>query len=404
MTTSVRLGEPFAPEAVVRVRRALQLRHFKWDTQVGDACVLLPQPLLIVRSEWERLCVLAEHAARELYSLERLVAARPDLQRTVGVPRRLRPFLDPAASADAPRVLRFDFHPTREGWVVSEVNADVPGGFGEASALPALFTPWCDGAVPPCPLTAWGEAVAAAFAPGRAAVLYAPGHLEDQQVALTLGSELLRRGFAPRLVQSPADLRWEKGRASVVGTQEDGLAVVIRFYQAEWLAGLPERSGWQELFRRPAATGVLHPPECLVSESKRLGLIFDAPGVAADTLRGLFPACRHPQDAGASERENWVLKPAYGNTGDQVLLGSDLTAKAWRRLRWRARWNAAWVAQHRFETLALPSVWGPLRPCVGIYVVGGRAAGAYVRLSRGQVTDATACEAPLFILPDHSTP
>ncbi len=56
-----------------------------------------------------------------------------------------------------------------------------------------------------------------------------------------------------------------------------------------------------------------------------------------------------------------------------------------------------WIAQRRFQTLLVQSTSGPLHPCVGVFVVDGRAAGAYVRLSTHQVTDGAAKEAPLLI-------
>jgi hypothetical protein len=71
----------------------------------------------------------------------------------------------------------------------------------------------------------------------------------------------------------------------------------------------------------------------------------------------------------------------------------------WARLLRRAKRDSlGWVAQQRFETLALQSIVGPVKPCVGVFVIAGRAAGAYVRLSRNQVTNAYALEAPLFIV------
>jgi hypothetical protein len=42
------------------------------------------------------------------------------------------------ASPAACRIMRFDFHLTSEGWRVSEVNSDVPGGFAEAGASAAM--------------------------------------------------------------------------------------------------------------------------------------------------------------------------------------------------------------------------------------------------------------------------
>jgi hypothetical protein len=43
----------------------------------------------------------------------------------------------------AARVLRFDFHWTDQGWKISEVNSDVPGGYCEASDLPRLMVRNC---------------------------------------------------------------------------------------------------------------------------------------------------------------------------------------------------------------------------------------------------------------------
>lgn len=41
------------------------------------------------------------------------------------------------------RLIRFDFHPTTDGWSVSEVNSDVPGGLlMEASVLPRIAQPY----------------------------------------------------------------------------------------------------------------------------------------------------------------------------------------------------------------------------------------------------------------------
>ena len=403
---ALRLGEPLPAEAARDIERTLQLQHFKWDTQVGDTRVLLPQPLLLPRSEWTWLTDQAERAAREIYALEPALLADPALLRLVGVPRPWRRLLTPNPLANRLRALRFDFHPTVDGWVVAEVNSDVPGGFGEASALPALFAPFCGRALPPAdPLTAWGEAVAREVAPGDVALLCAPGHLEDQQVVLTLAQELRRRGYSPRIIGSPADLRWRDGEACLAGDEAVRLSLVVRFFQAEWLARLPRRTGWRELCKNQGRTRVINPAASVVSESKRLPLGFGRVPIPTPTLRALFPSCRDPREIAGLPREEWVLKAAYANTGDEVHLGAECSPAAWARLLRRARWQpAGWIAQRRFETLALPSVRGPVRPCVGVFVVGDRAAGAYVRLSRRQVTDAHALEAPLLILPDPAWP
>ena len=95
------------------------------------------------------------------------------------------------------------------------------------------------------------------------------------------------------------------------------------------------------------------------------------------------------------------MKAAYSNTGDAVHIGAALPQQAWQRLLRVAQKNPFdWVAQRRFETVTLESFRGPVKPCVGIYVIGKRAAGAHSRLSATQVTDAYALEAPLFVQPE----
>ena len=174
----------------------------------------------------------------------------------------------------------------------------------------------------------------------------------------------------------------------------------MRFFQAEWLARFSRRSGWRELFKRQGGTRVTNPPESVISESKRLPLCFQERTVEYATLRELFPECREPKEVDEAERMDWVLKGAYSNTGDEVYVGAELPDSVWKRLLRTARRNLfGWIAQRRFETVALASTHGPMKPCVGVFVIGSRAAGAYVRLSSSQVTDARAMEAPLFVVP-----
>jgi glutathionylspermidine synthase len=383
------------------IERTLQLSHFKWDTQVGDSSVLSPQALLIAEKEWAWLCMKAERAAQEMYAFEREIASSPALQRIIGVPRKLCDLLSTGRDENNMRTLRFDFHPTSTGWLISEVNSDVPGGFGEASVLPVLFEAFRGRSVAPIsPLSVWGNLAEAEFGKGHIALLHAPGYLEDQQVVLVLGRELKMRGFIPHVIQSPEALHWHDGCACLARNREIRIKGVIRFFQAEWLAKLPARTGWKELFRG-GATCVSNPLESVISESKRLPLSFKSLNAASDTWRELFPACREPHEIDVAERDEWVLKAAYSNTGDAVHIGAELPQQAWERLlRVAQRSPFDWVAQRRFETVTLESFRGPVRPCVGIFVIGKRAAGAYIRLSRTQVTDAYSLEAPLFVLPE----
>jgi hypothetical protein len=112
----------------------------------------------------------------------------------------------------------------------------------------------------------------------------------------------------------------------------------------------------------------------------------------------LLPETRDPRDAPWREDEGWILKTAYCNTGDTVCVRSLMTPGAWRRVCRQVWWKAGqWVAQRRFKATALATPLGAMYPCVGVYVVNGKAAGAYARLSRGPVVNYAAMDAALLI-------
>ncbi|HEU4532669.1 MAG TPA: hypothetical protein VFS00_01080, partial [Polyangiaceae bacterium] len=120
----------------------MELEHCKWDAQVGDETTLAAFPLLIGAATWRELAAASERLAGELVACERELLARPELHRRLALPRPLSKLLragGPSATPAACRVMRFDFHWTTEGWLVSEVNSDVPGGYTEAENFSALM-------------------------------------------------------------------------------------------------------------------------------------------------------------------------------------------------------------------------------------------------------------------------
>ena len=125
------------------IRRRMILDCCKWDPQVGDQPTLAPFPLLINRDDWNELSDLAERLTAELLAAERELSHRPELHRLLAIPRSIRRVLSTMDSIGptpaAVRTMRFDFHWTREGWRISEVNSDVPGGFSEASEMTRMM-------------------------------------------------------------------------------------------------------------------------------------------------------------------------------------------------------------------------------------------------------------------------
>jgi glutathionylspermidine synthase len=402
---ALRSTDALPGEAVNHVRRRMMLEFCKWDPQVGDVSTIAPFALLMPRSEWEYLAQSAEALAAETMALEAALLDRPELHRELAVPRVLRNLLNSERESLTPpalRIMRFDFHPTADGWRISEVNSDVPGGFSEASALPALMNEHY-----PHATTAGNPAavyVEALSRHGRSiALLSAPGFMEDQQIVANLARLLRARGRDAHPVQ-PHQLQWSGGRAFVETAWHRGpVDAIVRFYQAEWLARLPRRVRWQPLFAG-GLTPVVNPPAAVLSESKRLPLVWDRLNVSVRNWRRFLPETRDPRDVPWRRDERWLLKTAYCNNGDSVTLRHLTPRKQWHKTCLDVWLNPRqWVAQQRFDTTPIDTPSGPMFACIGVYVIDDRACGIYARLSPQPVIRYDAVDVAVLIDQNAST-
>lgn len=392
--------------AFAELRREMELSHCKWDAQVGDVSTLAPFPLLIEIEDWRELALLAEQLAAETNLMEEALLDRPDLYDALALPRALRKLFVSGAppTPAAARVMRFDFHWTTEGWRISEVNSDVPGGYTEATSFTrsmAAHFPFARTGGDPTSALVEGI-VRRRRDEGAVALTSAPGHMEDHQVVAYLAARLRERGI-PAEVISVSHLRWKEGAASIENQWCRGpVSAVVRFFQAEWLARLPRSITWRPLFVG-GRTPVANPGTAALTESKRLPLVWDRLGVSVPAWRRLLPETRALADAPWTHDERWLIKSAFSNTGDTVSVREAMSRMEWQRRAWSARLRPrSWLAQRRFEVVPLyerGEGGGGERayPCIGVYTVDGIAAGAYARLSRGLVIDAFARDAALLI-------
>jgi len=374
----------------------------KWDPQVEDTPSLAPFPLVLEADAWSRLAGAAEALARETLATEEELVQRPDLHRRLGLPgavrRRLQEIPRLGATAGVARVMRFDFHPTAEGWRVSEVNSDVPGGFIEAAGVARLVSSHYEGFEPPGdPARALADAAAREAPPGGLVCLvHATAYTDDRQVMAYIGRELEGRGLRACLA-SPAHLRWTDGRARLVCDWLDApVDLLLRFFPAEWLPETPAACGWPAFFRG-GRTPVANPAHALLTQSKRLPLVWDELKTPLDAWRALLPETRSPRDAPARDPA-WVLKPAFGRVGEAIGLAGVAEPKTLRFATRHARWHPRhWVAQRRFESLPVATTGGAFHACVGVFTVDGRAAGAYGRVARRPLIDWRAQDAAVLV-------
>ena len=411
----IRATEPINPHTYQQVRRSLMLNHCKWDSQVGDVCTLAPFALILSRTTWQALCRDTEDLACEALAAEGELLQRPILLRKLGLPSRIRRTVagarwnshQVASSAQLPRIVRFDFHWTTDGWQISEANADVPGGFSESSALAALMAPHVAGAQPlGNPAERWADAIerAAGGPAANVALLAAPGHLEDQQVISYLAQILSHHGLRPHLC-GPNNLQLGSNTKATLrrNNRTIELDLLVRFFQAEWLASLPHRKGWPLLFAPMTATIVANPATTTLIESKRFPLVWNELHTPLTAWLRLLPPTFDPRQVDWCRDDRWILKAAFSNTGDSVVCPASAD-RAWKILSHNkvacrsARWRPGiWAAQQRFETRAIDTPAGRMFPCIGVYTVNGKVAGAYGRLSPAPLIDFTAIDVAVMV-------
>lgn len=385
------------------VRAAAIFECCKWDPQVGDTDVLSRTPLVLRANAWAEIAALAERLYPETLAAEEAILRDSRALSQLGLPPALVRTLRKGDLAPAPfRVMRFDFHATTDGWRISEVNSDVPGGFIEASGFTRLMAAQSPGCRPA------GDPVAELCAHCRRhfpagahiGLVHATAYSDDRQVMVYLSRALMAAGFSPRLL-APDVLAWRDNHAQVHdGTAWRPLDAVFRFYPAEWLPNLGWRSAWKRFVRR-SATPAINPPAALISQSKRFPLACRALGLALPTWDALLPqtcdprepACRHETNA-----PDWVLKPALGRVGEDIGMTGVTPEKTLVRIRRDARRHPQlWAAQRRFEALPWPTAEGPRFPCIGVYVIGGHAAGAYGRICAQPLIDSHAQDVAVLV-------
>ncbi|HEY4300059.1 MAG TPA: glutathionylspermidine synthase family protein [Candidatus Didemnitutus sp.] len=364
----------------------MKLRGFKWDTQIGDTSTLAPFALVLRCSEWNHLALLAELLAGELFELEAALVSRADLWPHLGLPRSVLAGLrgDDPWTPSAGRVVRFDFHRTGDGWQISEVNSDVPGGFNEAG----LFSRLMAGHFPDLnpagdPLADLASALAKNCSGARTiGFVTAPGVPEDYQVAAGVARALRDRDFSGIMLR-PEQLSWCQGSASAfTGARHEPLGGIYRFFQGEWLGRIPLEK-WRPMVRG-GLTPVCNPGSAILSESKRLPLLWRDLGINLPTWRALLPNTQPPFRALMDNQKPWVLKKAYSNNGEAIV-GS--RRDGIERLLAAMTPGRNWVAQRRFDSVAIDTPAGPMHPCIGVFVIERKAAGIYARISPRPVID-----------------
>ena len=299
-----------------------------------------------------------------------------------------------------------------------EVNSDTPSGEAEAVLLNRLLHP-CHGAVHDpnraLPDAFWRMLVAShgGRAPGTIGILYPTEMTEDLSMIAIYREWLEARGCRV-VLGSPFNLHECAAGVAMFGEPID---LLIRHYKTDWWGErqvvwsdaepYPDDeplSGPLRLLLSAEYAGqvtVVNPFGTVVSQNK-LSMAFmweerrRFSAAAQRWIARYIPETYRMTQVAPEElvanQQDWVLKSAYGCESEETICGAFVSADLWREAVAKAL-PANWVCQRFFR--AEPESPGLL--CnYGVYVIGGRSAGFYARLSAA-ATDETAVTAPIFI-------
>ncbi|MGZ8921096.1 MAG: glutathionylspermidine synthase family protein [Limisphaerales bacterium] len=395
-------GEKLTPERFRKVRLRTIFECCKWDPQVEDTSTLAPYPILLTRSSWNEIAALAEKLAAETISGEEEISLRPELLKELALPRPIWKLLaSEAPSSGGPRVMRFDFHYTKEGWRISEVNSDVPGGFVEADGFTQLMAEACGLRPTALPVKNLAASLLgySAQAEPTIAFVHASAYSDDRQVMTFIAREVEKRGGTAVLLD-PSQLRWSVGPGSRARIQCDwfnGAAdAIFRFFPAEWLPNLKRTCDWSNYFTT-SATPQMNPGSALISQSKRFGLMLDQLKTELPTWKQLLPQTCDVRDVRGTPEE-WIIKPALGRVGEAIGMKGVTSAKEWKQIRRSSFFYPKdWVAQRRFEMLPVETPDGARYVCFGVYTIDGTAAGIYGRCSSNPIINHTAQDVAVLL-------
>ena len=388
-------------EEYSRYRYEVIFQAYKWDPQVEDANTVSEYVALLDEEEVRNLAGLAEQLAEETMAMEEEMLNKLSYAKELGLPAVMVRAMKRAAGyrrKEHVRLMRFDFHPTDQGWMISEVNSDVPGGFAESSILPVIAGRYVDSAGP---AEDFGGHLFRAFEkrmePGGAiGLVHATSYADDRQVMQFVGDYFTGRGY-DALYLAPDHVRFRDRKAySILENSPRPLQGIIRFFPLEWMPDLPFMSKWQDYY--DTLTPSCNHPAAMLTQSKSLPLIWDRLDARHETWKSLLPETKAVTALDYGDPE-YIYKPVFGRVGGGITIKEAMPEKEFKAIRKEAaRRKKEWIVQRRFQSIPVTAGDGAsYHLCIGAFVVDGVFAGFYGRISPHARIDEKAKDIPILV-------
>jgi len=377
---------------------------YKWDPQFLDNNTIAKHILVMTEKEHKELETLTEMIDKETIQAEQFLNHNLKMAKPLELPKEIQKELKKMVNYQADkhiRLMRYDFHPTIEGnWAVSEVNSDVPGGFAEASLMPAVAADLFKDKK--YKYKNFGNSIANAIAAkikpnGKIMFVHCTSYSDDRQVMQFLGDKLKTMGFDP--IYAAADhLRFENKKAiSILDGNSGSIDAIVRFTPIEWIKDIKPKF-WQGYF--DTITPSCNHPIAVFAQTKRFPLIWDRleeNGIRLTTWRKLLPETIEVKQA--KNKKGYIYKPTYGRVGEKISIKEACKDDEYQKIMKDVKkYPKKYIAQKRFNSKPLVDENGEsFHVCLGSYSVEGKASGYYARISKTARIDSNAEDIPVLI-------
>jgi len=377
---------------------------YKWDPQFLDNNTIAKHILVMTEKEHKELETLTELIDKETIQAEQFLNHNLKMAKPLELPKEIQKELKKMVNYQADkhiRLMRYDFHPTIEGnWAVSEVNSDVPGGFAEASLMPAVAADLFKDKK--YKYKNFGNSIANAIAAkikpnGKIMFVHCTSYSDDRQVMQFLGDKLKTMGFDP--IYAAADhLRFENKKAiSILDGNSGSIDAIVRFTPIEWIKDIKPKF-WQGYF--DTITPSCNHPIAVFAQTKRFPLIWDRleeNGIRLSTWRKLLPETIEVKQA--KNKKGYIYKPTYGRVGEKISIKEACKDDEYQKIMKDVKkYPKKYIAQKRFNSKPLVDENGEsFHVCLGSYSVEGKASGYYARISKTARIDSNAEDIPVLI-------
>ncbi|MCL2800571.1 MAG: glutathionylspermidine synthase family protein [Treponema sp.] len=408
MSASLRLSA-INPDKYCEYRTDLIFNAYKWDPQVADQNTIAKHAIVIKEETAQKLGQWAEQMSKETVLMEEALIHNLPLAKKLGfLPQIIKelPRLSDYKAEQNVRLMRFDFHPVTDGWAVSEVNSDVPGGLAEASLWPKIAGKYIneDRGV----YTAFAENVdkllLEAFKKkikndGTIAFVHATSYSDDRQVMQFLGDCFSQNGLQV-IYAAPDLIKWKNKKAfCIINKKECAVDGIVRFFPLEWLVNLSKNSNWQGYY--DTVTPSCNHPAAIFAQSKRLPLIWDSLGIDIPFWKKFLPVTFDPKSKSITSAidDDWIHKPAFGRVGEGISIKEAITKKEMDKIKKAVKkYPGDWIIQKRFNSQpVLADDGSEYHICIGAFTVQNKCAGFYGRISSYPRIDSKAMDIPILI-------